>query len=95
MEITITKPAMQWFKREIDLIDGDGVRIFARYGGCGDVQTAFSLAVTKAEPTDIVASTEQEGITFFVEQQDEWYFNDKNLTIKFSRKYNEIEYVVE
>ncbi|OZM56218.1 hypothetical protein CIB95_12390 [Lottiidibacillus patelloidae] len=95
MNITITKPALQWFKREIDLTEGEGVRIFARYGGCGDVQTAFSLAVTKAEPLDAVAQTIEDGITFFIEQQDSWYFDGKSLTIKYSRKYEEIEYVVE
>jgi uncharacterized protein YneR len=95
MEITITKPAMQWFKREMELTEGDCVRIFARYGGCGDVQTAFSLAVTKADPLDVVSKSEVEGITFFIEQQDFWYFDGKNLTIKYSRKYEEIEYVVE
>ncbi|MGA9290480.1 MAG: hypothetical protein WBV93_19275, partial [Anaerobacillus sp.] len=32
MKMTITKPAMNWFKREMDLEKGDHLRFFVRVG---------------------------------------------------------------
>ncbi|UOQ50542.1 HesB/YadR/YfhF family protein [Gracilibacillus caseinilyticus] len=95
MEMSITKPAAKWFIKELELAEGDSIRFFARYGGFGGVHKGFSLALEKAEPNNLGAEVTEEGIHFFVEESDIWYFDQKNLHIKYSRKYDEIEYVVE
>ncbi|WP_273834926.1 HesB/YadR/YfhF family protein [Guptibacillus sedimenti] len=93
MKMTITKPAMNWFKREMDLEKGDHLRFFVRLGGCSTVQDGFSLGMTVEEPTEPALMLEEEGITFFVEQKDIWFFENQDFTVKFSRNKEEIQFV--
>lgn len=96
MEISITQPAMNWLINELDLNEGDFIRFFVRYGGHGGVQAGFSLGMTTNDrPFEPLATLEQSGITFFVEKKDDWYFENRNLQIKYSRKKDEIEFIVE
>ncbi|MFC4386311.1 HesB/YadR/YfhF family protein [Gracilibacillus marinus] len=94
MAISITKPAAKWFVNELHLEEHDAIRFFARYGGFGGVHKGFSLALEKTEPNDPGMQVVEEGIVFFVEQSDMWYFDNKDFHIKYSRKYDEIEYIV-
>ena len=95
MNITITKPALQWFKDEFSFADEGKhyIRLFARYGGCGSIQSGFSLGITQEPPAQIGAETTVDGIIFYIEEADIWYFNDHDVTIKYSRKLDEIEFV--
>ncbi|KMK76560.1 HesB/YadR/YfhF family protein [Alkalihalobacillus pseudalcaliphilus] len=96
MEIQVSKPALQWFKKEFDLKgEGEYVRFFARYGGCGAVQSSFSLGVNLDKPVTIGAKEEVEGIIFFIEDKDIWYFDGHDLRVKYSRKHEEIQYEYE
>ncbi|WP_130859409.1 HesB/YadR/YfhF family protein [Gracilibacillus phocaeensis] len=95
MKMSITKPAAKWFIRELNLEEGEAVRFFARYGGFGGVHKGFSLALDKANPHNIGAEVTEEGILFFVEDSDLWYFDQMDFHIKYSRKFDEIEYVIE
>ncbi|WP_270181954.1 HesB/YadR/YfhF family protein [Alkalihalobacillus sp. CinArs1] len=90
MMITITQPALNWFKREMALEKGDSLRFFVRVGGCSTVQDGFSLGMTVEAPTEPALSTEEEGITFFVEEKDIWFFEELDFTVKYSRKKDEI-----
>ncbi len=92
MDFTITKPAVQWFINELDLSEGDHVRFFARVGGCSTVQSGYSLGISKENPFEPAKTFESYGVTFFIEDKDLWYFNDHDLKIKYSRKYDEISY---
>ena len=94
MHIQLTKPALQWFKDEFDLKgEGESIRFFARYGGCGSIQSGFSLGISLEEPSTIGAKEEAEGMTFFIEEEDLWYFRGHDLKVKYSRKNEEIEFV--
>ncbi|GAF66809.1 HesB/YadR/YfhF family protein [Alkalihalobacillus trypoxylicola] len=93
MNIQVTKPAVQWFKKEFDLKgEGEYIRFFARYGGCATIQKGFSLGVAIEEPSSAGSLVEIEGLKFFVEESDLWYFNDQHLNVKYSRKLDEIEF---
>ncbi|WP_445614154.1 HesB/YadR/YfhF family protein [Geobacillus sp. YF-1] len=82
MNIVITKKAFDWYKRELGLKPGDAIRFFARYGGCGTVQKGFSLGMAKDEPAgEPAAQTTIDGVTFFVDDSDHWYFDGRDLTI--------------
>jgi uncharacterized protein YneR len=89
MNLEITNEAAQWYKSEMALSPGDKIRFFVRYGGCSTVQSGFSLGVDKIEPFEVGAETSAEGITFFVEEKDLWYFNDHDFLITFNQKLNE------
>ncbi|MCL7747409.1 MULTISPECIES: HesB/YadR/YfhF family protein [Halalkalibacter] len=96
MNIQITKPALQWFKEELNLKgEGEYVRFFARYGGCGSIQSGFSLGINQETPSVIGAKEEVDGITFFIEEEDLWYFKGHDLKVKYSRKNEEIDFVYE
>ncbi|MDC3416948.1 HesB/YadR/YfhF family protein [Aquibacillus salsiterrae] len=94
MKMTITQPAAKWFVDELSLNEGDYVRFLVRYGGHGGIHKGFSLAISNDKPNDPAIHTEALGITFYVENSDIWYFDDKDFHIKYSRKYDEIEYIV-
>ncbi|WP_240468687.1 HesB/YadR/YfhF family protein [Gracilibacillus sp. YIM 98692] len=93
--MSITKPAAKWFIKELELKENDSLRFLARYGGFGGVHKGFSLAIEKTEPQDPGAGIEEEGIYFFVEESDMWYFDQKDFHIKYSRKLDEIEYIIQ
>lgn len=92
MQIDISQPAFQWFKKELRLESGDEVRFFVRYGGHSTVQQGFSLGVTKEKATDIGSSTEVNGITFYIRRDDLWYFDNHDFKVKYNRATDSIEY---
>jgi uncharacterized protein YneR len=81
MKINMTDAAVAWLKEEIGLKTGDYLRFFARYGGCGNAQTGFSLGISKESPHVIGEAVTVEGITFFMEKEDLWYLQDKDLVV--------------
>nr|WP_263326682.1 HesB/YadR/YfhF family protein [Neobacillus sp. Marseille-Q6967] len=89
MNIKISNEAAAWYKQELDLKSGDYVQFFARYGGCSTVQKGFSLGVSTEEPMDIGAKTVVDGITFYIEQKDLWYFDNHDLEVEFKAEYGE------
>lgn len=95
MKLTITDPAAEWFKAEMDVEDGDTVRFFVRYGGHGTVQSGYSLGVEKEKPRNVGSQTVKAGITFFIEQEDIWYFDQKNLLVDYDTDHDEILFHVE
>jgi uncharacterized protein YneR len=89
MNIHITNEAVAWYKRELSLKNGDYVRFFARYGGCSTVQSGFSLGISTDEPIDIGTQTMVDGIVFYIEEKDVWFFDDHDLTIDYQETYEE------
>lgn len=93
VKILITEEAFQWFKDEFDLEKDDYMRIFVRYGGCGSFQQGFSLGVIKDSPKQAATTLLVNGVTFFVEEEDLWYFENKNIKLDFNKAMKEIEFV--
>ncbi|CDQ39902.1 MULTISPECIES: HesB/YadR/YfhF family protein [Virgibacillus] len=92
MNIQISKEAAKWYKKEFDIEEDEShMRFFVRYGGIGGNVPGFSLGVSKEQPVDMHTSTEVEGITFFIEGKDAWYFDDKDLKINLNHKQYEPE----
>lgn len=84
MKLTVTKEAADWYKQEMNLKEGDFLRFFAKlYGGNTSIHPNFSLGVAKEEPINIAISDEKEGITFYFDEQDEWFLDGYELTVKF------------
>jgi len=94
MNIVVEQPAASWYKTEMGLVDGDFVRIYVRLGGCGSVHPGLSLGVIKDKPRRIGLSEAVDGITFFMEEDNLWYLENKELRISFDAKYEEIKMVV-
>lgn len=94
MKIGLDKDALDWFKRELGLKQGDAVRFFARYGGETTIHPGFSLGVSVEPPVKIGVSTEIDGILFFVENEDQWYLDGQDLMVLFDEPDDSIAYVV-
>ncbi|MDF0727994.1 HesB/YadR/YfhF family protein [Cytobacillus sp. S13-E01] len=92
MQFTISDKAAKWYKSELNLSDGNEVRFYVRYGGYSPIQSGFSLGVSIDEPETPAIQAEEEGITFFVEEKDLWYFDNHNLNISYNEKKAEPEF---
>jgi uncharacterized protein YneR len=92
VDIKIEAEALNWYKNELELKNGDHVRFFVRYGGCSTVQQGFSLGVAKDNPQQIGVSTEMDGIIFYIEEQDVWFFDDHDLVVEYSSSLEEPEF---
>ncbi|KAB7671117.1 HesB/YadR/YfhF family protein [Bacillus sp. B1-b2] len=92
MKIIISDKAAEWYKEEMLLQAGAYVRFFARYGGCSTVQQGFSLGISSEEPVNIGVSIEKNGIHYYIEEKDLWYFDDQDLYADFNEVANEPEY---
>lgn len=95
MKIVINDQAASWYKEELELHAGDYVRFFARYGGHSTVQQGFSLGISNEEPLDAGTATTKDGITYYIEQKDMWYFDNHNLYVEFNEKAKEPEFKYE
>ncbi|MFS0782123.1 HesB/YadR/YfhF family protein [Bacillus sp. 1P06AnD] len=94
MKIYITDQAAQWYQEELDLEKGDSVRFFARYGGESTIQAAFSLGISPEQPENAVVSVEKNGMLYFIDESDLWYFDNKDLYVDFSTEKDEPTYTV-
>ncbi|QKS73275.1 hypothetical protein FLK61_34475 [Paenalkalicoccus suaedae] len=92
MQLTVKEEAYKWFKDELAVSEGDHVQFYVRYGGDSDFQAGFSLAVTVKEADQIAAETEVNGVKFYIEQKDEWFFDGKDLTVLYKEDINEIAF---
>jgi uncharacterized protein YneR len=93
MKIDLSNTAIQWFREEVDLKNGDKVRFYVKIYGSSPVQEGFSLAFTvDNEPIDIAVKTEKEGLTFFIEGSDLWFFNGHDLHVDYNKQIDELEF---
>ncbi|AST91948.1 HesB/YadR/YfhF family protein [Sutcliffiella cohnii] len=89
MQIKLEKEAFDWYKEELDLHTGDSLRFHVRYGGCSNIQKGFSLGIEKEKPESPIAKVEIDGITFYVEEKEAWYFEGHDLVISYDSKLDE------
>ncbi|WP_339314333.1 HesB/YadR/YfhF family protein [Paenibacillus sp. FSL R10-2734] len=95
MNMEISQAAAAWFKRELDLKDGDYIRLFPRYSSGGGLHPGFSLGIATEAPGRPTIQVEQDGIVFYMEEQDLWYMEGYGLTIVYSEAEDDIEYKYE
>ncbi|MEH7074834.1 HesB/YadR/YfhF family protein [Neobacillus drentensis] len=93
MEIVISTSALKWFQDEVELKKGDMVKFFPKVYGNSPVQEGFSLGFTVDNyPIDIIVKVEAEGLLFYIEERDLWFFNGHNLHVDYNEKIEEVEY---
>lgn len=93
MNIHITDEAISWYERELDIQPGDAIRFFVRYGGFGGRIPGFSLGINVEAPNNIYASASKNGINFFIEETDAWYFDQVDLTVQFDTELKEPQFI--
>lgn len=93
MKIEVSEKALRWFKEEVGLEKGKKVRFYTKIYGTSPVQEGYSLAFTiDQDSNDAVVQTELDGITFFVGESDQWFFNGHDLYVEYNEKLDEVEY---
>lgn len=93
MEIVISTSALKWFKDEVELKKGDKVKFYPKVYGNSPVQEGFSLGFTVDNyPIDIIVKVEAEGLLFYIEERDLWFFNGHDLHVIYNEKTDEVEY---
>lgn len=92
MKITISEKAQKWFESELGITEGKGVRFLGKVYGDTQVHEGFSVAIDVDKPTDPMGITEVNGIPYFAESGDEWFFSGYDLEVGFDEKHGEPEY---
>lgn len=92
LNLQITKEAAKWYKKEFEIDHRSQLRFYVRYG-FGGVIPGFSLGVSYDTPKDVHSSCHAEGITFFIESKDAWYFDGKDLKIELDEQSQEPEFI--
>lgn len=92
MKITITTKAHEWFVDEMGLEKGDGVRFFGKVYGKTEVHDNFSVAINIGQPIDALAEEVIDGITYFAEKNDEWFFSGYDFKVEYDEKLEEVSY---
>lgn len=92
MEIKLSNEAINWFKEEMEVENGDFIRFYARYGGSSPFHEGFSLGMNREQPHEIGSETIVENIHFYIEKSDEWFFNDHHLVVDMDQDLEELNY---
>lgn len=93
MKISISQSAINWFKNEVGIKAGDKVKFYTQIYGNSPIQPGYSLAFTKDNtPIDKAVHTEAEGIEFYVEEVDLWFFNGHDLHVNYNEQLDELEF---
>jgi len=90
MLISIDERALAWFHNEFDSKKPLSIRMFPQYAGLGEKHKGYSLAFSAETPTNIGYTQEINGITFFVEGNDVWFFEDTEMVLSFNDQIDEI-----
>ncbi|MBE1553896.1 HesB/YadR/YfhF family protein [Sporosarcina limicola] len=95
MKIIVSDEALNWFKEEMHTLSGDSIKFFARYGGSSPLHEGFSLGVMKEQPDEAAIETVHNGVQFYIERRDKWFFVDHNLHVNVNPELNELVYTYE
>ncbi|MDR6244621.1 uncharacterized protein YneR [Paenibacillus hunanensis] len=92
MSIAVSDEAARWYKKELDLKEGDAIRFYARYSSNSDIHPGFSLGISVEQPISPALQQQAEGIQFYMESQDMWYLNGYRLNVEYMDHEDDIRY---
>ncbi len=79
-------------KEELRIKHGESIRFNVRYGGDSSIQPGYSLGIVAEKPDGKIVSVEKEGILFFVDIDDLWYFQNYDLVVGYHEETEEIQF---
>lgn len=88
MTITITEAAIEFYRREMNLSEGDELYLYVRVGGVGS--GGFSVGIQKGAPAIDAHRYTKSGIHLYISDEDEWYFD--GMTIDYDKDYDAVTY---
>jgi uncharacterized protein YneR len=90
MFISIDERAASWFTREFEFTKPFSIRMFPQYAGFGIKHKGFSLAFSAEKPAYVGYTNVVNGITFFIEVNDVWFFEDTETCLTVDHHSNEL-----
>lgn len=95
MQLTVTTEVAHWYKEEMfSAEDVKYIRFFPRYGGFSEHIPGFSIGINNDTPDSPLVQIEKEAITFFIEENDSWYFEDVNLEVTLDKDLEEPKFTI-
>ncbi|AIM17333.1 MULTISPECIES: HesB/YadR/YfhF family protein [Neobacillus] len=91
MLITIDEKAVSWFAMEFDYTKPFHIRLYPQYAGFGKKHKGYSLAFSTESPTNPAFTKEVNGIIFYFEENDLWFFEDTETHLSFNPLQNELQ----
>lgn len=76
MLISIDERAAAWFNKEFEINKPFTIRLYPQYAGFGEKHKGYSLAFSAELPANAGYTTDINGITFYVEGNDVWFFEN-------------------
>ncbi|OCA84388.1 hypothetical protein A8F94_16940 [Bacillus sp. FJAT-27225] len=90
MILSLDEKAFSWFSTEFDIKAPLSIRLYPQYAGLGVKHKGFTLAFSAEPPTNAGYLKEYNGITFYVEENDRWFFEDTKTILSFDDTLSEI-----
>ncbi|MFD1357711.1 HesB/YadR/YfhF family protein [Fictibacillus halophilus] len=90
MKIHMSEETAGYIIKDLQAVEGKKIRFFVRLGGCSTVQDGFSLGINKDTPKHPAVVLGIQNHEFFIEEEDEWFFDQNDLTV--SVKNDEIQF---
>ncbi|MBP2097216.1 HesB/YadR/YfhF family protein [Enterococcus rivorum] len=95
MKLIITSKAQQWFKEEVGVLPENGIRFYGKIYGKTDVHDGFSIGMSVESPSNPLIKEVLDGIPYFIEETDDWFFKGYDLTVDYDEKTSEPKYIFE
>lgn len=92
MKLTITPKAQEWFKRELELAEGQGIKFYGKVYGKTQVHDGFSVGMSVDIPESPLVETKLEDQLFYIEEADEWFFKGYDLVVDYDAELDEPKY---
>lgn len=94
MNLIIEEKAQDWFLEEVGIPEGAGIRFKIRIYGSSPVNDTFALAIEPTYPHNAVTRFEgKNGLLYFIEQDDEWFFQGHDLIVSYDEELQEPIYI--
>lgn len=92
MKLVITSEAQNWFKKEVAPTMDKGIRFFGKVYGSTNIHEGFSIAMSVESPEQPMVELTLDGITYFIEETDDWFFIGYDLYVAYDELKDEPTY---
>ncbi|WP_409274180.1 HesB/YadR/YfhF family protein [Neobacillus sp. SCS-31] len=90
MHLTIDDKALSWFTDEFEITSPISIRLFPQYNGFGIQHKGYSLAFSAEPALHPSYAAELNGLTFYIEASDQWFFEDTKTILFYDESLKEL-----
>lgn len=94
MQIILEDKAVKWFEEEVGIPKGGGIRFKVMIYGSSPVNDSFALQIEPTFPhSPNITAKSDNGLLFFIERDDEWFFQGYDLVVSYDEELHEPKYI--